>query len=961
MAAEKALKMSSQQELFGPIDVTDSDMSVSGDRMVALMTQYGLVPTNAFQKSIGDLLLQHKDGESISRLYAEKVHADGAMVEKLLRASERMLNETGEALRGCVDLVFWGRSCDVALVAFYETTIKTVDPAMWTYPSRLKFFCDSNAELERCQLLAEILFPNAEKPSAVIVCDLSDVGKIKTALPRRQFMIPRVHFVISDDATRAYFNMLKDALASETEDSFLDYFAFVGWDRELVCGNLSAAFGDAFEQMEIQDDALCFGKLLSNKLEERLRTYRLLRQIRELARNEDPEGNFLIDKLIWRFAWNNEKLVPRRRFLDVYECVQWLKPDELSADCLVFYPKPDASLKVFILKLKPFEVRTTDNGNTRDDEMRIARKWIDLCSRKTENSKINDVVRGVDGARKGSVDWSVAYNDMRKFVVVMCWDAEKGEKGEIGRSSWISQTSQRLTWDLECDVNLVDMYGVEFKGVSQLPRPDSDQEKIVYDRHQYRKVRGGPGTGKTLTMLWHSAQVVENRHLPVIVLGKTNTLTGRNLKALAATFCDRQRCSSEELKRQVEFSTVASFVCGHARMLRGECLRSRCRACVFAASFLASKSASQSLKKNVAGEKHDQTVDAKNTPLIFNKLQEAISCCTDSNSAYCICRQMLKDKNPSIAEAYRQKCCDACKKDFYRRLFSGEANLSAFRERPAYGGVMVDECQAIPCEELQACYLITAVTNRWREFYMFCDEEQHFRGGALEKDADSRMAVVRAPAKGFGRFITLTKNHRAYSRQLLSVYNAIQDKMARMYDVKSLLMVSPERVNNQTDDAKVFSIKKGDPAIFEGADAGFDAIASLVEEIKKEIGSNTILVLCDDVENLQDWSVQSRHDGWIVTHLDSAKERKTSEEYREERKLRLRFGERPGHVHLTGVDCAQGQTFENVLYVSTQDRIRHAGGIEELFTALTRARAHLRVVDHSESGWLYEMLKGFNG
>ena len=164
-----------------------------------------------------------------------------------------------------------------------------------------------------------------------------------------------------------------------------------------------------------------------------------------------------------------------------------------------------------------------------------------------------------------------------------------------------------------------------------------------------------------------------------------------------------------------------------------------------------------------------------------------------------------------------------------------------------------------------------------------------------------------------------------------------------------------ESAGKRNDFARVFNVQRGNASVFESVDAGFAEIAMLVESMKRETGSDTILVLCDDVDKLRDWNVKAKERNWIVTHLSSKEDRK------EERRLRLRFGERLGFVHLTGTDCAQGQTFENVLFISTREnQIKKSGGIEELFTALTRARANLRVVDYSNSSWLYEMLKGFN-
>ena len=947
MEGDSVKQKARQQELFGIVDVPTVALSVSNAKMDSLMHQYGLVPTNDIQNSVAEMLLQHKDGQSISRLYAERFNAEASLAEKLLQMCISLLKESGEALCGSIDLVFWGKSCDVALVAFYEATLQISDPAMWTYPSRLKFICREESELERCRLLAEILFPNAARPFPGTVCDLADHQKIKEILSPRSFMTPRVHIASVEGKEELGLDVLKAISLSKAEkEVYLDYLAFDS-DAKDIPIVADTTFGELFEQIDALNNNAFLGKIVTDERVERLRSYRMLRRILELSRSDGRNENFKIEDLIWKLAWMNKKLVPGKRFLDVYGFVQWLKPDDLSADCLAFYPKRDASLKVFVLKLSPFK-ESENAGKTNDDEMIIARKWLELCFRKTENSKIDDAVRHYEEARKGSVEWSVAYNDIRKFVVVKCWDPDEHE---IRDSFWIKQNPSFLKWDLGAEVDLVDMYGVGFKGVRQLSQPDAEQAKIVYDRHQYRKVRGGPGTGKTLTMLWHAAQVVENRHLPAMILGKTNTLTGGNLKRFAATFSTLKNCSSEALKHQVEFSTTATFVCGYAQIIREECLRTRCVSCI-----LRARDAAPQKKDFTSSVEHGLIENEKGVSPFFSSLQAAMRDCSDCNGEYCIARQMIEKKRALIIEEDRQKCCDACKKDFYRQLFSGNADLAKLKRkgRRAYGGVMVDECQSIPCEELQACYLITAVTNRWREFYMFCDEEQHFRGGALERDADSKKNIVRAPAAGFGRFITLTRNHRAYSKKLLSVYNAIQNAMSNLYDVESLRMALPENMSKGDVAGKVFFAQKGEASIFEKEDNGFFEIERLVSAMKEEIKSDTLLVLCDDIDRLRSWSVKSQDLGWVITHLPSAEQRQ------EERRLRLRFSERLGRVHLTGIDLSQGQTFENVLYISTQDQIKRSGGIEELFTALTRARAHLWIVDYSESGWLYEMLKGFN-
>jgi superfamily I DNA/RNA helicase len=80
--------------------------------------------------------------------------------------------------------------------------------------------------------------------------------------------------------------------------------------------------------------------------------------------------------------------------------------------------------------------------------------------------------------------------------------------------------------------------------------------------------------------------------------------------------------------------------------------------------------------------------------------------------------------------------------------------------------------------------------------------------------------------------------------------------------------------------------------------------------------------------------------------------------YREEEKnLRRSFYKDRDKVHLSTVDCAQGQTFDNVVLVVTHN---DTGNIEELFSGMTRARKTLRIVDASPNQWAYKMLKQYN-
>ena len=134
----------------------------------------------------------------------------------------------------------------------------------------------------------------------------------------------------------------------------------------------------------------------------------------------------------------------------------------------------------------------------------------------------------------------------------------------------------------------------------------------------------------------------------------------------------------------------------------------------------------------------------------------------------------------------------------------------------------------------------------------------------------------------------------------------------------------------------------------------FGVVAEDVNHVINEIGQKTIVIICDDVPIIRKWYNEAHEKEWVLTHT-------SIEDKIAERELRMSFEECEGSIHLTSVDCAQGRTFSNVLYIVTKDWDRIGVDAAEMtFTGITRARYNLRIIDYSPSGWLFKCLKKFN-
>ena len=211
--------------------------------------------------------------------------------------------------------------------------------------------------------------------------------------------------------------------------------------------------------------------------------------------------------------------------------------------------------------------------------------------------------------------------------------------------------------------------------------------------------------------------------------------------------------------------------------------------------------------------------------------------------------------------------------------------------------------------------------------------------------------VVKAPDKGFGRFITLKSHYRALNEDLLNVFKFIQKKFEVKYDINELGMeLSLENIQPFLAINVAFAVACK-------VNIGIEDWKRWIKpDLDGNIDGGDVLLMIDDEVKVRQFYKEIKSKGieeekkWVVTH----KEVKNREE---EKNLRRSFYKDRDKVHLTTVDCAQGQTFDNVVLVVTH---KDTGNIEELFSGMTRARKTLRIVDASPNQWVYNMLKQYN-
>lgn len=264
-----------------------------------------------------------------------------------------------------------------------------------------------------------------------------------------------------------------------------------------------------------------------------------------------------------------------------------------------------------------------------------------------------------------------------------------------------------------------------------------------------------------------------------------------------------------------------------------------------------------------------------------------------------------------------------------------------------FGAVLVDEIQSVEPEKVQALFNLSAAANPWRECYVFCDERQSLQRDSLEQDEFIGKLRVKVPDRGigFGRWITFSTPYRQafeFSGKLALVSADMQRLTNDKYGESETANVPYQE-----------DLMRGVFRVHEASCKWKDDVFDLIDDLRK-CGATRITVVCDRTDVVYALLADSRT-SWNSTHRRGAS-------FQEVQRLRGEFEEQEGATNLTTIDLAQGWDFESVVLV-VSDSVESKKGVnvkERVFTGVTRATKHLRVLDRSPDHWVYNRLARFN-
>ena len=529
-----------------------------------------------------------------------------------------------------------------------------------------------------------------------------------------------------------------------------------------------------------------------------------------------------------------------------------------------------------------------------------------------EFSEKDDVVsKGAERAlgclKEKMVNSANSLDGRKEDFVVLVWD------GSNLKSDGDSRLDSDEFWKYDGEVDYSLYFRIDSGDVEPLPdiqKMDEKQKEIIYSRKQYRKIRGGAGCGKSTTMLWHAVMSILRTHLPVLIVCKTVTLFNRNAKRMAATLLREIPELTYVDADLIKFMTLDKVLCEHI-MDREECVWfNQCANC--------------------EGCTHEVTVSCKDFKSYYQK-------CLKNNSKY------RGQKWRKLSEREKSRCCEVCMKksvtDFSRK------GATPSKTSDVYGAVLIDEVQSADPQLVQAVVNLTYAGNPTRECYVFCDERQSLRRDAVEVDVEKQKLRVKVPdhGDGYGRWVDLNTPYRTssdFTGRLVDVAIRLQLLTVVKYGSVEL---SRTIFDNQMELTRaVFSIRRSKK----------DLINDVLNEISSLIsnGENTITVICDNPENVCELLDREETKNWISTHTSKA-------EHKKEQLLRETFKEVEGSIHLTTVTLAQGWDFKNVIFVCSTENDGKKNTLENVLTGATRATKSMRILDRTESGWLYDVLK----
>lgn len=880
-----------------------------------------------------------------------------------------------------IGLVIWGCGCGLDLIALYDQAMKEGNPNFWLVVKSIALIDISEPAMNRAKEIAEVLFPTAEIKTFNV--DLRDGNQVERRVKLETLFpyLPRVHLLsnIIDlfDDIKNFASSVSRVCArpyphEDGRPGFIYNEIFVAFSPDYrggrVKGNMDgfrAAWGKlasdltllgdaplnceyaafAFNQLGVSSAYKLFaeGNALFRRMLKKLPGYvdtRRATRFLKAVSISDIGGAKLFDE--YEFAdtltftnvqWNSRGNIPKERVETECKTIvlvagigKTIKP------CIVFLSnKPDERMcnQATALALERFE-SILDDSQTATDLKRLKE-----VRSKFKNSASGSVSENPNSANDNAELQSCQRALMRHVLLTYCDYQEKPAAIRFCQFGEVCDVAERH--NLQGDVDY-SRYFVEVSSeVDRLPALTKEQRAIAESCKQLCKVKGGPGVGKTVTMLWHALKVVQRTHLPVLILCKTVSLINYNYKRLAATFLAAHSDQESLDKALFRFCTIDSFLCDYQKKSTG-CILSRCAKCNKRCSRLKVLTFPKDRIKTEEDRKRNNEICVR-----FNCAK-----CSRSSDVKEVCSKLkckgltaseLHRRDPITAEFLETGCRD-CKASLIKHLRRRDRQRTW---EESLGGVLIDEVQIVDPDFIKSVYNLTGAGNPWREFYVFCDAQQAFRHNTLEQDTDKKWNV-KVPDSGFGNFEVLKENHRMKNRALIEACRIIQKKLkGRDEDLTFIDLF--ESAEDLKTGREPFGIK----AV---ASVNFDFLEREVRYLREQCGAESVTVICDQEPLLRSFSAEAMANEWVVTHLPQKR-------YSDEKKRREAFFEHQGMNHLTSVDLSQGQSFESVIFVLSSSREQFDPGLmEQVFTALSRGGRYLRVFDASPRHWLYALLKG---
>lgn len=437
---------------------------------------------------------------------------------------------------GSVRLVCWGCGCGLELPALYEQSLKKEIHEFWMSVKKITLIDRSESHLLRAESIARVLFPDAE-------IKIYQIDLINDAIPPLSESVscisPTIHLLPNlidlfrnEGERHQVYGKIRKSLGRYTllvafspdygitRSALEEFKSFLGDDPKLSIKELFELDNDKPEHL------LYFAiEIVSNRLKEKLtclgNTVLGKAVLRELRRTGRTSDEFLL-----RVVENLSKY---------YDNFFSLPVTVAGAGWYAFLPR-DGQPKNRLLVVC---------SNKIDDCDRIFKKickWVDL--------------------RDGRKITEVAYYDCKdpsqEYLKVLKHKKINGQ-WEIKIESWSRPQciqNQNMVIDWHSHFVVDNDVEVNFPERDYL---DKYQKQVLAGRMKERLIRGSPGTGKSIVMLWHAIDLIRSTHRPVLILSKNNTAIANNFRRLA-----KGVGSPLIMNEYFSIQTVNQFLCEQA-------------------------------------------------------------------------------------------------------------------------------------------------------------------------------------------------------------------------------------------------------------------------------------------------------------------------------------------------------------------------------------------------------------